>query len=202
MGRNRIKRVFDKAQQTLASKSEDELLKAYPLRTKDPGRFLRALEDFDGCEFWREAKHHSFLAYFRDSVPGANRLELLGWQTLSCCAHDTKVAELIKLRRVRVRKFCWIKSTVTKANYKMWVFLAMYLNDTELCLAAKGYRQLLRTGVCGEAVFMPMWIPVADYKKYFGDENVETPAWTQVKELFSSGNAELPTVSPVPLRLV
>lgn len=198
MAKRGVAKVFNQAQQVLAAEAETKLLDAYPLRWQDPGSFLRALEDFNGCQFWREARFHSFAQYFKSVIPNANKMELFGWQALSCCAHDPHIPELIKSGKLKVRKLCWIKATISKDNYKMWVFLAMHLHDMELCEAAKGYRQLLRKGMSGDVVFMPMWVPVADYKKYFGKEDIDIPVWIQVKERINSDSSESPTVFGAP----
>jgi len=165
MAKRSVKAILDEAQNALAAAAEDELLAAYKTRYKNPGWFLKAIQDFDGAQFWREAGASSLEEYVSIALPLSDKDEWRGWAALSKIKYNPEILGLVKRGSLRPIKLAPARNVISQKNYKTWVFLALHLSRPQLARAAREWQRLAKSGYRGRAVFVPLWIPVKDYRK-------------------------------------
>jgi len=178
---NKTKAILDKAQQALALKAEIVLLEDYHTRYKHPDVFMESVKTFDDCRFWRDMGFDSMAAYGHARMPQTRRSEWKGWVTLAKINPPEDIVKLVRLRKLHLEVVAELEHTLTRYNYRTWLFLAMYLGVIDLRLAVREWRKMARTGYQGEAVFVPLWIPEPEYKEVFSGSDYKERPWDVIK---------------------
>jgi hypothetical protein len=180
----KVKEVVADAQDALSADSAANLLNTWRAKYLDPPAFMEALDLFHRCRFWRDAGYPSLEEYCRDHLKGATKDAIRGWRVLSTLKRDD-LAPLIKSGKLRPQNVAMLAGVMKPHNFRSWITLAMALNLPQLRKAVKAYKKLSETGYTEPVVFVPVWIPHAEYMRLLhGTENER--AWDAIKRCLSA----------------
>jgi hypothetical protein len=182
VARRTINYVFDKAQQALAAAAEEELLAAFRERYKKPGRFLGAVREFNACRYWQDAGYRNIAEYASAVLPHARHDEWMGWVALAKIDPPAPIVEMVRTGRLRLERLAPLRQVMNAGNYRAWLFMALYMEGWHLRQAVIQYRKLARTGYLGEAIFVPVWMPIQEYEEVFHDDKGDSPALETLKQ--------------------
>lgn len=175
--RGSVKEAISRAQRELAAESKERLVTAWRSRYKDKHGWLAALLEWSECQFWREEDYTGQMEAIKDTF-GKHAKEVVGWLTL--LQVPEKARDLVA-DRCDIRKLGVLRGVLTRQCWKPWVTLAMFLNFNELVSVASEYRRQTKGVTHGAHVFVPMWVPMKDYKELFYGKEGE-PVWATVSE--------------------
>jgi hypothetical protein len=182
MSKRTLKGIFQEAYSALAVKAEGDMLEAFPDRYRYPDKFLAAVRVFIECQYHKDAGFKSLDEYATSLKSTLRADEWLGWETLAALPYlEANIVRLIQRGVLKLEMLAPLHGVLNEKNWRNWLFLALYLTDHDLRMAVASWRRMAKTGHNGPTVFVPLWIPVKDYKEIFDVPGSRDPYYTRLK---------------------